>query len=135
MAQTAVKRTRIYETYMILDTAVSKEQQDALVAKLKRAVEDAGGKWVLETSRGKKKLAHPLKKRTEALHWVTYAEGPGGVPAEIAQVLRFETSVLRSQTVVVEKVPEPQAEPTEAPASPAAESGEGQDPEEKDGEL
>lgn len=114
MPTTKTQKIRIYETYMVLDTAVTKEQQDALVAKVKRAVEDCGGKLVLELSRGKRKLSYVLKKRTEALHHVTYSEGPGGIPAEITQVLRFDPSVLRAQTFVVDKVPDPQAEAAEA---------------------
>ena len=134
MAKINVEKKRIYETYVTLDTAVAKEAQDSLFAKVRRAVEDAGGKWLQEASRGKKKLGFPVKKRTEAMHWVLYSEGSGKVPGEIAQVLRFDTTVLRSQTVVVEKVPESQAEPEIALVIPAdaAEDAEGED---KGGEL
>ena len=136
MPTTKIQKTRVYETYMVMDTVVTQEQQDALVAKIKRAVEDSGGKFLLEVSRGKRKLSYVLKKRTEALHVVTYSEGPGGLPAEIAQVLRFDPLVLRAQTFVVEKVPDPQAEAAEAaitstspePSDPAYQDG-------RDGEL
>ena len=138
MPTTKIQKTRIYETYMVMDTIVTKEQQDALVAKIKRAVEDSGGKFLLEVSRGKRKLSYVLKKRTEALHVVTYSEGPGGIPAEIAQVLRFDPLVLRAQTFVVEKVADPQAEAEAAAAAVSSTSPEPSDPayqDTRDGEL
>src|SRR5690242_3516639 len=105
MAKTQLRKNRIYETYTLLDPVITQEQQDALVAKVKRSVEDAGGTWLPENNRGKRKLSYIIKKRHEALHLIFYAEGPGKIPVEIAQVLKFDPLVLRAQTVVVEKVP------------------------------
>ena len=136
MAKTQVRKNRIYETFTLLDPIVTQEQQDGILAKVKRAVEDGGGTWLPENIRGKRKLSYPIKKKIEAIHAILYSEGPGGIPAEIAQVLKFDALVLRAQTVVVDKVPDAQAEAALAEASP---SGPGpSDPayqDDKDGEL
>ena len=71
--------------------------------KIKKLIEDNGGKIVGETNEGKKRLAYQIGAQEFAVYYSYELELPAAAPAKISAVLNITDEVLRYLLVVVDE--------------------------------
>lgn len=90
---------RIYETMLVLDPEMSKEQIDGFVGKLKQFLGDRGAKVIKVAEWGLNTLASEIKKKKKGYYLLLYFNGDAAVVAEMERSLRLMEEVLRYLTV------------------------------------
>jgi small subunit ribosomal protein S6 len=90
---------RIYETMLVLDPEMSKEQIDGFVGKLKQFLGDRGAKVLKVAEWGLNALASGIKKKKKGYYLLLYLNGDATVVAEMERSLRLMEEVLRYLTV------------------------------------
>ena len=93
----ASQMKRTYELALVLDPALSDEEQVTLVDEVKTMVSGNGVEVVKEESWGKRKLAYPVRKSSEGRYVFLYVVGEGATPpvAEVEKRLNQNERVLR----------------------------------------
>ena len=76
---------------------------DPVLGKVKKLIEDNGGKIVKEENDGKKRLAYSLKGQDFAVYYFYVVELPAEAPAKISSVLNITDEVLRHLLVRVDE--------------------------------
>jgi small subunit ribosomal protein S6 len=130
---------RTYETMLVLDPEMSKEQVDALIEKLKQFVADRGAEVLKVKEWGVNTLAYTIKSRKKGNYILLYLNGSSALVAEMEKNLRLMEEVLRYLTVRKEEgdieasrqatTPEREAEPAPAQEEKPQEAADGQVPE------
>ena len=72
------------------------EQQDEIIGRYRRIVEDSGGKVHRCEDWGRRKLAYPIQKLFKAGYFLMNIECEPQVKAEIENVFRYNDSIIRS---------------------------------------
>jgi small subunit ribosomal protein S6 len=92
---------RTYELALVLDPALSDEDQVGLVDEVKRMVTSTGAEVVKEESWGKRKLAYPVGKFNEGRYVFLYVAAEGAAPPfqEVEKRLNQNERVLRYLTL------------------------------------
>ncbi|HHH83370.1 MAG TPA: 30S ribosomal protein S6 [Chloroflexi bacterium] len=95
--QTRGKETsmRNYEIAYIADPELDDEALAELEAKVKGWIEAAGGKLGKIDRWGKRRLAYPIKKKTDGHYVFIYADMPTEAPAIIERDFRLSEQILR----------------------------------------
>lgn len=76
---------------------------DPSLAKVKKIIEDAGGKITSEENDGKKRLAYPIKKQDFAIYYFIDLELPAEAPAKISSIFNISDEVIRYLLVRVDE--------------------------------
>ena len=109
---------RKYETFFIIDPDLTEEALTIAGEKLKGIVSANGGAVLTYVPWGKKKLAYPVKKRTQGLYiLMEYGGGPELV-AELERNMRLDERVLKFITVKLEDRFDPEKEEVREVATP-----------------
>jgi small subunit ribosomal protein S6 len=90
---------RIYETMLVLDPEMSKEQVDGFTEKLKQSLGDRGAEVLRVDEWGVKTLAYEIKKKDKGYYLIFYLKGDEALVADIEINLRLMEEVLRYLTV------------------------------------
>jgi small subunit ribosomal protein S6 len=90
---------RIYETMLVLDPEMSKEQIDGFVGKLKQFLADRGAQVLKIAEWGLNTLASEIKKKKKGYYLLLYFNADATVVAEMERSLRLMEEVLRYLTV------------------------------------
>ena len=90
---------RIYETMLVLDPEMSKEQIDGFVGKLKQFLNDRGAQVIKVAEWGLNTLACGIKKKKKGYYILLYLNGDAAIVAEMERSLRLMEEVLRYLTV------------------------------------
>jgi small subunit ribosomal protein S6 len=90
---------RIYETMLVLDPEMSKEQIDAFLEKLKQFLGDRGAQVLKVEEWGLNTLAYTIKKKKKGYYLLLYLNGEAALVAEMERNLRLMEEVLRYLTV------------------------------------
>jgi small subunit ribosomal protein S6 len=90
---------RIYETMLVLDPEMSKEQIDGFVGKLKQFLADRKAQVVKVAEWGLNTLACGIKKKKKGYYILLYFNGEAAIVAEMERSLRLMEEVLRYLTV------------------------------------
>lgn len=90
-----INTMRSYYLTYILATETAGEEKDKIAAKIKKLVEEAGGKIVKADEWGKRQLAYPIKKQTEGFFINMNLEFEGKEAKPIDEKLRLEERILR----------------------------------------
>ncbi len=90
---------RIYETMLVLDPEMSKEQIEGFVAKLKQFLADRGAQVIKVAEWGLNTLACEIKKKKKGYYILLYVNGDAAIVAEMERSLRLMEEVLRYLTV------------------------------------
>ena len=110
---------RKYETFFIIDPDLTEEAHTLASEKLKGIVNANGGAVLTYVPWGKKKLAYPVKKRTQGLYiLMEYGGGPELV-AELERNMRLDERVLKFITVKLEDRFDPEKEEVREVVTPA----------------
>jgi len=84
-----------YETVFVVDSTLGDEAVAALVNKFTSLIAEHG--TITETAEwGKRKLAYPIKYRTEGYYTVVRFTAPPDFPAELDRVYKITDGILRS---------------------------------------
>ena len=76
---------------------------DPALDKVKKIIEQNGGKIEKEENEGKKRLAYTIKGQDYAVYYYLEAELPAEAPAKISSVLNITDEVLRYLLVAVDE--------------------------------
>jgi small subunit ribosomal protein S6 len=110
---------RKYETFFIIDPDLTEEAYNLAGEKLKGIVNGNGGVVLTYVPWGKKKLAYPVKKRTQGLYILMEYGGGAQLVAELERNMRLDERVLKFITVKLEDRFDPEKEEVhEIPAPP-----------------
>jgi small subunit ribosomal protein S6 len=90
---------RIYETMLVLDPDMSKEQIDGFVGKLKQFLTDRKAQVIKVAEWGLNTLACEIKKKKKGYYILLYLNGDAAIVAEMERSLRLMEEVLRYLTV------------------------------------
>jgi small subunit ribosomal protein S6 len=111
---------RKYETFFIIDPDLTEEAYTLASEKLKGVVNANGGEVFTYVPWGKKKLAYPVKKRTQGLYiLMEYGGGPQLV-AELERNMRLDERVLKFITVKLDDRFDPEKEKAQKTIAPPA---------------
>lgn len=84
-----------YEVLIAFSEKLTEEAQKKTIKELESLVEKAKGNITQTDNWGKKALAFPVKKDTNAHFWLLNVAGESNLPKAINDSLRIEDSVLR----------------------------------------
>jgi small subunit ribosomal protein S6 len=90
---------RTYETMLVLDPEMSKEQVDGFIEKLKQFITDRGAEVLKIKEWGINTLAYTIKRRKKGNYILMYTNGSSALVAEMERNLRLMEEVLRYLTV------------------------------------
>jgi small subunit ribosomal protein S6 len=90
---------RTYETMLVLDPEMSKEQVEEFVDKLKKFLGDRGVEILKVEEWGARPLAYEIKKKKKGLYLLFYLKGDAALISEMERSLRLMEEVLRYLTV------------------------------------
>ena len=84
-----------YEMLYVLDPAMSDEAKEAEIAKYENAVKNMNGTVVSVDKWGVKKLAYPIRYKSEGYYVVMAFESEGTVCAELTRLASISSDVMR----------------------------------------
>jgi small subunit ribosomal protein S6 len=90
---------RTYETMLVLDPEMSKEQIEEFAGKLKQFLGDRGVEIRKVEEWGARPLAYEIKKRKKGFYLLFYLKGDAALISEMERSLRLMEEVLRYLTV------------------------------------
>jgi small subunit ribosomal protein S6 len=104
---------REYETIYILRPDATTEQIHDVNTRVRRVIENTGGKLIRVDNWGKRKLAYEIKKQLKGIYLYWLYLGESKLVAEIERNLRMLDLVIRYYTVKVVEGVDPEARPTQ----------------------
>ena len=94
---------RVYEVMYIAQPETADEDVTKLNEAIQQQIEREGGTIVKTEVMGKRKLAYPIKKKTEGHYTLFEIEGSGQEIAELERRFRVNDTVIRFVTVRVDE--------------------------------
>lgn len=86
---------RNYDLTVIVDARLDKDALDRALAKVKKVIEDAGGKIGKIDEWGKKELAYPIKKQKQGIFYNSVVELDAKNIKAVQDKLKIEDTILR----------------------------------------
>src|SRR3989304_5732222 len=86
---------RTYDLTLVLNVALDKAGQEKVLAKIKKLIEDSGGKLGKVEEWGKKELMYEIKKQKEGVYFNFALELDEKETKAIEEKLRMEEAILR----------------------------------------
>jgi small subunit ribosomal protein S6 len=118
-----------YEIMLLLDPELAEAQGDAIIQRIRDAVEGAGGTWDGHSPWGRRRLAYPIDKKNEAVYHLLLFTTTAEALDEITRVLKITDGVTRHLAVNRVKGGHTNA-PAQIPAASAATAGDDDDSDE-----
>lgn len=94
---------REYETLYIVAPDQSEDEQKGVIEGLNEIVTKAGGEIIKSEIWGKRRLAYPIKKRTDGIYILLRTKGGSNLNRDIDTYIRRTPGILRHLTTVVTK--------------------------------
>ena len=94
----------LYEIMHIIDPALSEEELEKEIEKLKSDITGRGGNILDLDEIGRRQLAYEIKKRTDGVYLLINAELPPEAIAPLKDELRLRESILR--TLIIRRKPQ-----------------------------
>ncbi len=94
---------REYETLYIVAPDQSEDDQKGVIEGLNEIVTKGGGEIIKSEVWGKRRLAYPIKKRTDGVYVLLRTKGGSNLNREIDTYIRRTPGILRHLTTVVTK--------------------------------
>lgn len=98
-----MQKVHEYETLYILAPELNEEDQRREIAAVDEVISKNGGEILKSDVWGRRKLAYPIKKRTDGVYVLSRFRGGSHVPKELESYIKRTPSVLRHLTTVVTK--------------------------------
>jgi small subunit ribosomal protein S6 len=90
---------RQYELYLVIDAEIEEEDVNAIVERMTELVTvgdgETGGEVIKVVVRGKRRLAYPIRKKTESQDVILFLQTPSQALREMERVLKLDERVLR----------------------------------------
>lgn len=115
---------RTYETIFIVHPETAGDAYNAVVEKFRNILTEQKAEILKVEEWGARKLAYPVKKQTRGAYVLVAYEAGAEVIAEFERRLRIDESIIKFQTVHLEKGLEKVVVPAPAEAPAAEEAGE-----------
>jgi small subunit ribosomal protein S6 len=94
---------RQYELYLVIDADAEEEDVNAIVERMTQLISaddgEAVGEVIKVEARGKRRLAYPIKKKTEGQDIIIYFQAPSQALSEMERILKLDEQVLRHLVV------------------------------------
>jgi small subunit ribosomal protein S6 len=90
-----------YETMVILDPGMTKEEADKLVDRYAEVIKTQAGEVTKIDRMGKRKIAYEMRKHPEGTYALLVFNAPPTAVAELERQLRLADEVLKFQTLKV----------------------------------
>lgn len=120
---------RNYEAMYIVDTNLTDEQVDTIIAKFSKVIADQGGEVQAAGRWDKRRLAYEVKGRREGTFILAYFTGEPTLSKELDRVFRISDDILRHlitrvepQHVDITRIEKPQPAVEAVPEAPVAEA-------------
>ena len=84
-----------YELAVVLSSAISDEERTSALDRVKEYITRAGGTITNVDEWGKKKLAYPIRKMSEAFYTFIRFEAEASAPAQVEENVRLMEQVIR----------------------------------------
>ncbi len=94
---------REYETLYIVAPDLSEDEQKGVIDGLNDIVTKAGGEIIKSEVWGKRRLAYPIKKRTDGVYVLLRTKGGSNLNRDVDTFIRRTPGILRHLTTVVTK--------------------------------
>jgi small subunit ribosomal protein S6 len=104
---------REYETIYILGPEAATENIQEINGRVRKIIEDGGGKVLRLDNWGKRKLAYEIKKHLKGIYLYWLYLGEADLVAELERNLRMLDMVIRYQSVRVDHDVNPEARPSQ----------------------
>ncbi len=118
-----------YEIMLLLDPELAEAQGDAIIQRIRDAVEGAGGTWDGHVPWGRRRLAYEINHKGEAVYHLLLFSTTAEALAEITRVLKITDGVMRHLAVNRVKGGQTHA-PAQIPVTAAATSEDADDSDE-----
>jgi small subunit ribosomal protein S6 len=118
-----------YEIMLLLDPDLPEAQADAIIQRVRDAVEGSGGTWDGHSPWGRRRLAYEIDHKAEAVYHLLLFTSSAETLAEITRVLKITDGVIRHLAVNRVKGGHTQA-PAQIPVAAAATAGDADDSDE-----
>ena len=83
----------------MLDPEGAEAHQDDLIKRVRDLVEKGGGTWRSHDAWGRRRLAYPIRKKTDGVYHLVVFETDGATLDEISRVLKIDDAVMRHLAV------------------------------------
>jgi small subunit ribosomal protein S6 len=90
-----------YETMVILNPGLTKEEADKLVDRYAEVIKTQGGDVTKVDRMGKRKMAYEMQKHQEGTYALLVFSAPGTAVAELERQMRLADEVIKFQTLRV----------------------------------
>lgn len=110
---------RTYETIFIVEPSLVGEEYTAIVDKFKGVLTDQGANILKIDEWGTRKLAYMVKKQNRGTYVLAAYEASPQIIREFERRMRLDESIIKFQTLHLEKGLEPVAEIKDVPAAAA----------------
>ncbi len=92
----------IYENMVILNAAISDEEAEAAVAKIKEVITGQGGEVLKVDVWGRRKLAYEIKKQKKGLYVLLFYKTPAVTIRKLEEFYKVFDSVLKYMVIKLE---------------------------------
>ena len=90
---------RRYELMLVLRPDVADDKSQAIVDRTTRGIVSAGGQIVKVAPWGRRRLAYPIKKRTDGIYAVVQFTAESATAKELERQLSLNETVLRTKLI------------------------------------
>lgn len=111
----------IYENMVILNAAISDEEADAAINKIKELITGQGGEVLKVDVWGRRKLSYEIKKQKKGLYVLFFYKTPSGAVKKIEEFYKVFDAVLKYMIVKLGAKQVQNLEKTETVSEPPAE--------------
>ena len=94
--------SNLYECVVIVDPDETDEGVDAVIGQLRDHIQAAGGDVLFVDRWGRRKLAYPIRRKTEGVYSLIYIEGQPDLPRLLRARIRIMESILREMVIRLE---------------------------------
>lgn len=91
---------KTYEMLYVLDAAISDEAKESFVARFETIVTDNGGNVISTDKWGVKKLAYPIKYKSDGYYVLMTFEAEAAVVDELDRIAGLSAEVLRRMITI-----------------------------------
>ena len=111
----------IYENMVILNAAISDEEADAAVNKIRDLISGQGGEVLKVEVWGRRKLSYEIKKQKKGLYVLLFYKAPSAAIKKLEEFYKVLDTVLKYMVIKLEPKQAQNLEKAEPVAEPSAE--------------
>jgi small subunit ribosomal protein S6 len=95
-------KPKTYESTFIVNASLEDAQIESVIARVIETITKSGGSITAVNKWGRKRLAYPLRKKTNGYYVNIEFEAPAAVPAALERMYQLDEMILRYLTIVLD---------------------------------